>query len=517
MPTQDRTEAAPPGPAEPPGSTAPPGPAEPPGSTAPAAPPPAADRRPGLALAVIAAAQLMLVLDNTIVAVALPSMRSALGLSDAGLGWVITAYGLAFGGLLLAGGRAGDLFGRRRVFRTGLVVFALASLLGGLAGSGEVLIAARVLQGVGAAIAAPTALSLLAATFPAGPARNKALGVYGAMGGLGSVVGLLLGGALTEFLSWRWVMYINVPIAVAVLIGTAVLKEGGRERGSVDVPGALTATFGFGSLVYAVTRAGEKGLGDGGTLIGLAAAVVLITAFVVIQRTGRAPMVPGAVLADRGRAGANAVMFLVGAGMVATFYFLTLYMQLVKGYEPMATGLAYLPFAVGIGVAAGGVGPQLLARASERSVISAGLVTGSAAMVWLSFLAPGQHALAVLLPAQLVCGFGLGLVFVTVTVISVRGVSPQDTGIAAGLINTGQQIGGAVGLAVLAATASVITGARLTGDGSGDALGDRAEALTAGYSAGLLIGAGIYLVALAVTLSTIRATDTTAPRARPPR
>ncbi|CAM5284265.1 MFS transporter OS=Streptomyces microflavus OX=1919 GN=Smic_43520 PE=4 SV=1 [Streptomyces microflavus] len=488
MSMQDRTEAAPPGAGTPPGS---------------AAPAPSGDKL-GLALAVIAAAQLMLVLDNTIVAVALPSMQSALGLSDANLGWVITAYALAFGGLLLAGGRAGDLFGRRRVFRTGLVVFTLASLLGGLAGSGEVLLIARVLQGVGAAIAAPTALSLLASTFPAGPARNKALGVYGAMGGLGSVVGLLLGGALTEFLSWRLVMYINIPIAVAVLIGTSVLKEGERDRGKVDVPGALTATFGFGSLVYGINRAGEKGLGDSTTLIALAVAIVLIVAFIAIQRSSRAPMVPGAVLADKSRAGANAVMFLVGAGMFATFYFLTLYMQIVKGYEPMITGLAYLPFAIGIGIAAGGVGPQLLAKVPERSVIAVGLVIGIAGMVWLSLLEPGQNAFAVLLPAQLVCGFGLGLVFVTVTIISVRGVSPEDTGIAAGLINTSQQIGGAVGLAILAATASVITEGRLPGD--------RSEALTTGYSYGLLIGGGIYLVALIVTLGTIKAT---APQSQP--
>lgn len=488
MSMQDRTEAAPPGAGTPPGS---------------AAPAPSGDKL-GLALAVIAAAQLMLVLDNTIVAVALPSMQNALGLSDANLGWVITAYALAFGGLLLAGGRAGDLFGRRRVFRTGLVVFTLASLLGGLAGSGEVLLIARVLQGVGAAIAAPTALSLLASTFPAGPARNKALGVYGAMGGLGSVVGLLLGGALTEFLSWRWVMYINIPIAIAVLIGTSVLKEGERDRGKVDVPGALTATFGFGSLVYGINRAGEKGLGDSTTLIALAVAIVLIVAFIAIQRSSRAPMVPGAVLADKSRAGANAVMFLVGAGMFATFYFLTLYMQIVKGYEPMITGLAYLPFAIGIGIAAGGVGPQLLAKVPERSVIAVGLVIGIAGMVWLSLLEPGQNAFAVLLPAQLVCGFGLGLVFVTVTIISVRGVSPEDTGIAAGLINTSQQIGGAVGLAILAATASVITEGRLPGD--------RSEALTTGYSYGLLIGGGIYLAALIVTLGTIKAT---APQSQP--
>ncbi|MFJ1974550.1 MFS transporter [Streptomyces sp. NPDC087903] len=452
----------------------------------------------GLALLVIAAAQLMLVLDNTIVAVALPSMQSALGLSESALGWVVTAYALAFGGLLLAGGRAGDLFGRRRMFRVGLVLFTGASLLGGLAGNGELLITARVLQGLGAAIAAPTALSLLATTFPAGPARNKALGVYGAMGGLGSVVGLLLGGALTEYLNWRWVMYVNIPIAVLVLIGTGVLVEGERERGKVDVPGAFAATFGFGALVYAINRAGTEGIGDSVTLIGLAVAVVLLVAFVLIQRSSRAPMIPGSVLADKGRVGANLIMFLVGAGMLATFYFLTLYMQIVKGYEPMVTGLAYLPFAVGIGLAAGGIGPQLLAKTSERAVIVVGLIVGIAGMIWFSFLAPGQNALVALLPAQLVSGLGLGLVFVTVTVISVRGVAPQDTGAASGLVNTAQQIGGAIGLALLAATAQHITDGKLPGDVS--------EALTDGYSYGFLLGAGLYLLALLTAVVAIPAT-----------
>src|SRR6266540_272629 len=219
-------------------------------------PPPAKQRRLGLALLVIAAAQLMLVLDGTIVTVALPSIRTALHVNESDLNWVITAYALTFGGLLLVGGRAGDLYGRRRLFRAGLVVFTAASLLGGFATSGGMLIAARVLQGAGAAIAAPTALSLLATTFPAGPARNKALGVYGAMGGLGAVVGLLLGGSLTEYLSWRWVLFINAPIAVAVLAGTTVLVDGERERGGVDLPGAITATVGLGSLVYAINRTG---------------------------------------------------------------------------------------------------------------------------------------------------------------------------------------------------------------------------------------------------------------------
>ncbi|MFJ9349717.1 MFS transporter [Streptomyces sp. NPDC101237] len=462
-----------------------------------AAAPPQQDGKLGLALLVIAAAQLMLVLDNTIVTVALPSMQSALGLSESSLGWIVTAYALAFGGLLLAGGRAGDLFGRRRVFRIGLILFTGASLLGGLAQSGELLITARVIQGAGAAIAAPTALSLLATTFPAGPARNKALGVYGAMGGLGSVVGLLLGGALTEYLSWRWVMFVNIPIALAVLIGTGVLVEGGRERGKVDFLGALTATLGFGSLVYAINRAGDKGF-DGVTLIGLGAALVLLLAFVLIQRSSSAPMIPRGVLADRSRVGANLIMLLVGAGMLATFYFLTLYMQVVKGYAPMITGVAYLPFALGMGIAAGGIGPQLLARMSERKVVALGLLIGILGMVWFSFIEPGQNPWAVLLPAQLVAGLGLGSVFVAVTIVSVRGVEPQATGAASGLVNTAQQIGGAIGLAGLAAAATAITDHELPGNVS--------HALTTGYSYGFLLGGALYLVALIVALTTLPAT-----------
>ncbi|MBN0048306.1 MFS transporter [Streptomyces actuosus] len=470
-----------------------------------AAAPPQQDGKLGLALLVIAAAQLMLVLDNTIVAVALPSMQGALGLSESSLGWIVTAYALAFGGLLLAGGRAGDLFGRRRVFRTGLILFTGASLLGGLAQSGELLIAARMIQGAGAAIAAPTALSLLATTFPAGQARNKALGVYGAMGGLGSVVGLLLGGALTEYLSWRWVMFVNIPIALAVLLGTTVLIEGERERGKVDVPGAFAATFGFGALVYGINRAGDKGLDDAVTLIGLAVALVLIAVFVAIQRSSNAPMIPRGVLADKSRVGANLIMFLVGAGMLATFYFLTLYMQIVKGYQPMVTGVAYLPFALGMGIAAGGLGPQLLARLPERTVISLGLVVGTAGMVWFSLLAPGQNPMVALLPAQLVSGLGLGMVFVAVTVISVRGVAPQATGAASGLVNTAQQIGGAIGLATLAATATVVTEHELPGSKLPDAL-------TTGYSYGFLLGGALYLLGLLTAVLTLPGT---APQQQP--
>ena len=450
----------------------------------------------GLALLVIAAAQLMLVLDDTIVSVALPSMQHALKLAPSDQNWIVTAYALVFGGLLLAGGRAGDIFGPRLVFRIGLVVFSAASLVGGLSDTGTMLIVCRLVQGAGAAIAAPTALSLLATTFPAGEARNKALGIYGAMGGLGSVIGLLLGGALTDYLSWRWVMFINVPIAVAVLLGTGVLVESGRRSGRMDLPGALTVTLGVGALVYGANRAGKDGLSDTHALIALCGAVVLLVAFVFTQRASSAPLIPSLVAGNRQRVGAYLTMLLVGAGMLATFYFLTLYMQVVKGYSPMITGVAYLPFAVGIGLAAGGIGPQLLAKLPERIVVALGLVIAVGGMIWFSFLAPSQNALAVLLPAQLLTGLGLGLVFVTATVVGVRGVAPRDTGIASGLLNTSQQIGGAIGLATLAAVATSVTEHK-------SASTPHLKALTDGYTDGLLLGGGLYLAALVIALFTL--------------
>ncbi|GAT70243.1 drug resistance transporter EmrB/QacA subfamily protein [Planomonospora sphaerica] len=451
----------------------------------------------GLALLVIAAAQLLMVMDGTIVTVGLPVIGTGLRIAEADLDWVLTSYALAFGGLLLAGGRAGDLFGRRRLLRAGLVVFLAASLLGGLAGNGTVLIAARVLQGIGAAIVTPAALSLLADTFPAGPERNKALGVYGAMGGLGSVAGLLLGGALTEYLGWRWIMFVNIPIALLVLAGTSALLPGTRERGGLDLPGAGTVTFALGSLVFAINRAGSHGVGDGLTLTFGAAAVALLMAFLLIQRSARSPMLPSGVLADRGRLGANLVMLLMGAGQLATFYFLTLYMQTIKQYSPMITGLAYLPFAIGIGLGSGILGPRLQARASTRSVTAIGMAVAAAAMGWFSLLTPDQNPLLVLLPAQLAGGIGLGIGFVTATISGVQGVAPRDSGIASGLVNTSQQIGGALGLAALAGMAVTATASRPQGTPLHDAL-------TSGYTAGMLGAGAFYLAAILTAVLLLR-------------
>src|SRR6266700_162701 len=320
-------------------------------TAAQAAVPPAAGRKLGLALLVIATAQLMLVLDDTIVNVALPSMQHSLHIATPHLNWVASFY-------------------------------ALASMAGGFAPDATALLAARIVQGCGAAIAAPGALSLLATTFPAGPARTKALGVYGAMGGLGSVAGLLLGGALTEYLDWRWVLFINVPIAVLVLIGTGVLVPGDTERGTLDVPGAITATLGIGSLIFALTRGNTNGWNDAGTLASFAAGAVLLAAFVVIERYSRAPMVPPPVVRDRNRGGANAVMLLLGAGMLAMFYLLTLYMQVVRGYSAVHTGLAYLPFVAGVSIAAGGLGPRLLGALPARAVIAAGMALCAGGLAW---------------------------------------------------------------------------------------------------------------------------------------
>ncbi|MDR8407940.1 MFS transporter [Nonomuraea sp. 3-1Str] len=453
--------------------------------------------RSGLALLVIAAAQLLMVMDGTIVTVGLPVIGTGLRIDEADLDWVLTSYALAFGGLLLAGGRAGDLFGRRRLFRAGLTVFLAASLLGGLAGGGGVLIAARALQGVGAAIVAPAALSLLADTFPAGPQRNKALGVYGAMGGLGSVAGLLLGGALTEYLGWRWIMFVNIPIALLVLAGTFALVPGTRQRGGLDLPGAVTVTLTLGSLVYAINRAGSHGVGDGLTLAFGAAAVALLVAFLFIQRNARSPMLPPGVLADRGKLGANLVMLLMGAGQLATFYFLTLYMQTIKQYSPMTTGLAYLPFAVGIGIGSGLVGPALQARTSTRTVLATGLAVAAAAMGWFSLLTPDQNPLFVLLPAQLAGGVGLGIGFVGATIGGVQGVASRDSGIASGLVNTSQQIGGALGLAVLAGIAVTATASRPPGTPPHDAL-------TGGYTAGMLGAGAFYLAAILTAVLLLR-------------
>ncbi|GAA2091212.1 MFS transporter [Streptomyces albiaxialis] len=407
-------------------------------------------RRPVPALFVIAAAQLIVVVDATITNIALPSVQNDLRVSDADLAWVVNAYALAFGGLLLLGGRAGDLFGRRRIFRLGIAVFTLASLLGGLAPGAGTLIGARVLQGAGAALAAPSALALITTTFPAGPPRNRAMGVYAAMGGLGGTIGMLLGGALTG-LDWRWVFFINIPVGVLILAGSRTLAEAERHPGRLDVPGAVTGTGGLVALVHGITRGGEHGWGDGPTLLSFGGAAVLLAVFLRVQGRSAHPMMPLRLLGDRNRAGSYATMLFMGGGMFAMFYFLSLYLQLVLGYSPVKAGFASLPFSVGMAAAAG-LSSRLSARVAPRALAGPGLLVAALGLFWFaSFDAETPYGTAVL-PAALVTALGLGAGFVPMTLGAVSRVAAAETGVASAVLNTAQQIGGAVGLAALSGT-----------------------------------------------------------------
>ncbi|MHB9849021.1 MFS transporter [Streptomyces krungchingensis] len=468
----------------------------------------------GLALVVIAAAQLMVVLDGTITNIALPSIQTDLDVSASNLSWIVNAYALAFGGLLLLGGRAGDLFGRRRMFRIGITVFTLASLLGGLAPNEELLIGARILQGIGASIAAPTALSLIATNFPEGGLRNRAMGVYAVMAGLGSTVGLLLGGVLTDYLDWRWVFFINIPIGIAVLAGTKVLAEGERNTGRLDVPGAITGTGGLISLVYGITRGGQDGWSDTLTLVFFGAAVVLLALFLVLQLRTTHPMMPLRLFRDRNRAGSYATMLFLGAGMFATFYFLTLYMQQILGYSPVKTGFAYLPFSFGMGIAAG-ISSKLVAHLAPRWIAGPGLVIGAGGMFWFSTLERGSSYFTHLMPAMFVTALGLGMSYVPMTLGAVSGVRDQDSGIASALLNTAQQVGGALGLAVLTTISTSAANDRLPEAASAFyraiAMKDFAtvakagEALTHGYTTAFTVAGFLFVGGLLITLFTINA------------
>ncbi|MEU8909018.1 DHA2 family efflux MFS transporter permease subunit [Streptomyces mirabilis] len=465
-------------------------------------------RHLGLALFVIAAAQLMVVLDATITNIALPAIQTDLGVSDANLAWIVNSYALAFGGLLLLGGKAGDLFGRRKMFQVGTAVFTLASLLGGLAPNESLLIGARVLQGVGAALAAPSALALITTTFPAGKSRNTAMGVYAAMGGVGATVGLLLGGTLTDLLDWRWVFFVNIPIGLAVLAGTRTLVEAERHPGRLDVPGAITGTGGLIALVYGITRGGEHGWTDGVTLVSFAAAAVLLTAFLYLQARTVDPMMPLRLFKDRTRSGSYATMLFIGAGMFATFYFLTLYMQLILGYSPVRTGFAYLPFSFGMAMAAG-ISSKLVTHLAPRLIAGPGLLVAAVGMLWFATLEPDSSYTAHLMPAMFVTALGLGMSFVPMTLGAVSGVSHQDTGVASALLNTAQQIGGALGLAVLSTISTSAADDKLPeAAGSlyrGLATKDFAlvakagDAVTHGYTMAFVAAAAMFVAGLLVT------------------
>jgi EmrB/QacA subfamily drug resistance transporter len=422
----------------------------------PVAPEPDGDshghRHLGIALTLISAAQLMVVLDGTIVNIALPHIQKDLHFTAANLSWVVNAYTLAFGGLLLLGGRAGDLLGRRKMFMVGVGLFGLASLFGGISQTEGQMLAARVLQGVGAAIASPTALALITTTFPAGPPRNRAFGVYAAMSGAGAAVGLILGGVLTEY-SWRWTFFINVPIGLFVLfMAPRFLGESARERGSFDIPGAVTATLGLVSLVYGLTHAATTSWSNTTTITTIVVGLVLILVFLVIESRAAHPLLPFRILANRTRAVSFVVMLIVGAAMFAMFYFLGLFIQQVLGYSPVKAGLAFLPFSFGI-VAAAQLASALLSRVDPRWISGTGAVLASGAMLGLAQLQTDSTYLTGLLPWIIVLSFGLGLIFVPLTLTAVSGVARQDSGVGSAVLNTMQQVGGSLGLATLSTVA----------------------------------------------------------------
>ncbi len=414
-----------------------------------AAPP---DRRRWIALGVIGAAQLMVILDASIVNIALPSAQADLGISDADRQWILTAYTLAFGGLLLLGGRIADYVGRKRTFLIGLLGFAGASAIGGVAPNAGLLFAARGLQGAFGALLAPAALALITVTFVEPKDRARAFGVFGAISGGGAAIGLVLGGILTEYFSWRWCLGVNVPIAIAVFIAAIPIVKESKAHGdtSYDVPGAVLATAGLVSLVYGFTEAAKPNVGWTATsTIGfLVASVVLLAAFLVVESQVRNPMLPLWILRDRNRGGSYLIFLLVGAGLFAMFLFLTFYLQVVLGYSPLQSGFAFLPFSGGIIVAAGVVA-QLLPRVGPRPLVIVGLVMSTAGMLWLTQLTPGNDYTSHVLPAMIIMSVGMAGVFIPAASLALVNVGGHDAGIASAVLNTSQQIGGSLGVALL--------------------------------------------------------------------
>jgi len=447
-------------------------------------------RRAAVPLVVIATAQLMLVLDDSIVNIALPSIQRELKVPETLLPWAVNAYLLAFGALLLLGGRIGDLWGRRRAFQAGIVIFTAASLAGGLASSIEMLIAARAMQGIGAALAAPNALALIATTFAERTLRDKALSLYGAMSGLGIVLGLLLGGVLTDLLGWRWVFFINVPIGLLVLAGTRTLVPAQRRPGRPGALGAVLGTAGMVLLVYAITRFGEHGLADPAAYAIIGTALALLLTFVLTQRTSRNPLVPLGLFKDRGRSSAYLAMLGLAVGPMGTFYIITLYLQEVRGLSPLATGLSWLPFAVGI-VLGAGVAPKLLLGIAPRWIAAAGALLGAGGTLWFSRIDVDTPYWSGLAPAMLAIAVGFGLGTIALTQATVYGVAEDRAGIASALLNSAQQLGVALGLAVLAGIAASTTA------GSG---GTGEQALVQGYSTALLVGACVLLAAALIAV-----------------
>jgi EmrB/QacA subfamily drug resistance transporter len=457
------------------------------------------DRRRWLALALLCVVQFMVVLDIAIVNVALPSIQLDLGFSQEDLQWVISAYALVFGGFLLLGGRAADMLGRRRLFLGGIVVFTVASLFAGLAWSEPSLISARALQGLGAAIITPAALSILSTTFAEGRERNIALGAWGAVGGFGAVAGVLLGGVLTDALSWEWIFFVNVPVGVVGFALAPLLLQESKDAHvrRFDLPGAVLVTSGLSSLVYGITQAGQKGWLSAETLTVFAGSLVLLATFVAWELRHPEPLMRFGILRTRTVSGANVAGFIMGTALFSMFLMLTLYMQQVLGYSAMKTGVAYLAVA-GTAIVWSGVAGQLVTRVGVKPVLVIGMTALTAGLLWFTQVSVGGSYVQDLLPGFLVIGVGIGFSFVPISIAALAGVTASEAGLASGLINTSQQIGGALGIAALS---TIATSSTEDSVGSGAAL---PVALVDGFQSAFVVGAIVAALGIIASLTLIR-------------
>ncbi|MGH8960673.1 MAG: MFS transporter [Jatrophihabitantaceae bacterium] len=406
---------------------------------------------PALILLIIAGAQLMVVLDSTIVNIALPSMGEYFDKSQTDMTWALNAYSLAFGGLLLLGGRAGDILGRRRMFIVGLTLFTTGSFLAGIAPNFQLLLAGRVIQGLGGAIAAPTALSLITTEFEEGKERTRAIAVYAAVSGAGAALGLLLGGVLTNYFSWRWVLFVNIPIGVVLISGAFMyLHQTERLKGKFDLLGGLLSVAGMTSLVYGFIHVAHSGWSDPQSILVFAVAIVLLVGFVLFEAfVASEPMMPMRIFEERNRAGTYLVMLVIGAGMFGMFYFITFFTQGVREYSALKTGFAFLPVALVIGVVSQVVA-KLLPKFGPKPIITVGTVIVTLSMLWLSRVSVHSSYAGTLLPGMLILAVAMGCLFVPLTVTAVSKIEHTDAGLASALLNVGQQVGGAIGLSVLA-------------------------------------------------------------------
>jgi EmrB/QacA subfamily drug resistance transporter len=437
-------------------------------------------------------AQFMVILDVSVVNVALPAIRNGLHFSEVDLQWVVNAYTVTFAGFLLLGGRAADMLGRRRVFVSGLTLFALASLAGGVAHSQDMLIAARAVQGLGGAVIAPASLSILTTTFHEGPARNRAVGIWGAMGGAGGAAGVLLGGILTDLLSWRWILFINVPIGLlAAMAAHHYITESRRPDAShdFDLRGALAATIGLSLLVLGIVRTDQTGWGDTSTLIVIIAGLALLAGFVLIEgKFARSPLMPLRIYRSRTLTASNIVVLLVGGSTFGMWFFISLYLQQVLGYSPIRAGLAFLPMTLCI-VIGSTFASRIVGRVGAKPLLIVGMTMLTVGLAWLTDISPHGTYVGDMLFPSLLTSLGMGLAFVPATLSAVAGVAPQEAGLASGLVNTARLFGGALGLAILAAIATAHTNHELQHAGT-----TAHQALTSGFQLALLVAAGFALV-----------------------